>query len=57
MICGIDWKHCALFVFGNAKWIVKAETSNFMEFTLKAEKNIIFSPTPNWTLSCCICDV
>ena len=38
MICGIDWKHCALFVFGNAKWIVKSETSNFMELSLKTEK-------------------
>ena len=38
MICGIDWKHCALFVFGNAKWIVKSETSNFTELSLKTEK-------------------
>ena len=39
MICGINRKHCALFVFGNARWIVKSETSNFMELSLKTEKH------------------
>ena len=39
MICGIDRKYCALFVFENATWIVKSETSNFMELSLKTEKH------------------
>ena len=43
MICGIGRKHCALFVFVNARWIVKSKTSNFMELSLKAEKHH-FSP-------------
>ena len=45
MFCDIDRKHYALFVFGNAKWVVKSETSNFTELSLKTEKNIIFPHT------------
>ena len=39
MFCDIDRKHYALFVFGNAKWIVKSEKSNLTELSLKQEKH------------------